>query len=94
MVPCRIFGTIDPLVRMIARHHENGPERGCLHARRLLEVAAREPEPPIGTPLTMTGGAKPLHRKCANYAAPFYEYAKAFYASSPVIKGGFSQAAK
>ena len=37
---------------------------------RLLEAAAREPELPIGTLLTMTG-AKPLRWKCANYAAAF-----------------------
>jgi hypothetical protein len=53
---------------------------------RLLEAAAREPELPIGTLLSMTGGAKPLRWKWANNAHPFYEFVKAFYASSPLLK--------
>ena len=48
---------------------------------RLLEAAAREPELPIGTLLTMIG-AKPLRWKCA----PFYNFVRAFYASSPLLK--------
>jgi amino acid adenylation domain-containing protein len=52
---------------------------------RLLEVAAREPELPIGKLLRMAG-AKPLRWTCANYAAPFYEFVTAFYASSPLLK--------
>ena len=31
-------------------------------------------------------GAKPLRWTCANYAAPFYEFVTAFYASSPLLK--------
>ena len=52
---------------------------------RLLEVAAREPELPIGNLLRMAG-ARPLRWTCANYAAPFYEFVTAFYASSPLLK--------
>jgi Condensation domain len=52
---------------------------------RLLEAAAREPELPIGRLLTMVG-AKPLRWTCANYAAPLYEFVKALYASSPLLK--------
>ena len=52
---------------------------------RLLEAAAREPELPIGKLLTMIG-ARPLRWTCANYAAPFYEFVTAFYASSPLFK--------
>ena len=52
---------------------------------RLLEAAAREPELPIGTLLTMIG-ARPLRWTCANYAAPFYEFVRAFYVSSPLLK--------
>ena len=52
---------------------------------RLLEAAAREPELPIGKLLAMIG-AKPLRWTCANYAAPFYEFVTAFYASSPLLK--------
>jgi amino acid adenylation domain-containing protein len=52
---------------------------------RLLEAAAREPELPIGHLLTRVG-AKPLRWTCANYAAPFYEFVTAFYASSPLLK--------
>jgi acyl carrier protein len=52
---------------------------------RLLEASAREPELPLGVLLTMTGG-KPLRWKFANYAAPFYEFVTAFYASSPLLK--------
>jgi len=48
---------------------------------RLLEAAAHQPELPIGILLTMIG-AKPLRWKCD----PFYEFAKAFYASSPLLK--------
>jgi non-ribosomal peptide synthetase component F len=52
---------------------------------RLLEAVAREPELPIGKLLTMIG-AKPLRWTYANYAAPFYEFVTAFYASSPLLK--------
>jgi len=52
---------------------------------RLLEVAAREPELPIGELLAMTG-AKPLRWTCANYAAPFYEFITTLYGSSPLLK--------
>jgi hypothetical protein len=52
---------------------------------KLLEAAAREPERPIGS-LLMMAGAKPLRWTCANYAAPFYEFVTAFYASSPLLK--------
>ena len=52
---------------------------------RLLEASAREPELPLGMLLTMIG-AKPLRWKCANYAAPFYEFVTALYASSPLLK--------
>jgi non-ribosomal peptide synthetase component F len=52
---------------------------------RLLEAAAREPELPLGDLLAMIG-AKPLRWTCANYAAPFYEFVTAFYASSPLLK--------
>jgi amino acid adenylation domain-containing protein len=52
---------------------------------RLLEAVAREPELPIGKLLAITG-AKPLRWTCANYAAPFYDFVTAVYASSPVLK--------
>ena len=52
---------------------------------RLLEAAAREPELAIGKLLAMVG-AKPLRWTCANYAAPFFEFITAFYASSPLLK--------
>jgi amino acid adenylation domain-containing protein len=52
---------------------------------RLLEAAAREPELPLRKLLAMIG-AKPLRWTCANYAAPFYEFATTFYASSPLLK--------
>jgi acyl carrier protein len=52
---------------------------------RLLEVAARKPELPLGKLLRMAG-AKPLRWTCANYAAPFYDFITAFYASSPLLK--------
>jgi hypothetical protein len=52
---------------------------------RLLEAAAREPELPIGTLLTMIG-VKPPRWKYANYAAPFYEFVTAFYDSVPLLK--------
>ena len=52
---------------------------------RLLEAAAREPNLPIGKLLAMIG-AKPLRWTYANYAAPFYEFVTAFYASSPLLK--------
>ena len=48
---------------------------------RLLEAAAREPELPIGTLVTMIG-AKPLRWKCE----PFYEFIKAFYSASPLLQ--------
>ena len=52
---------------------------------RLLEAAAREPELTIGKRLRMVG-ARPLRWTYANYAAPFYEFVTAFYASSPLLK--------
>jgi amino acid adenylation domain-containing protein len=52
---------------------------------RLLEAAASEPELPIGKLLAMIG-AKPLRWTFANYAAPLFEFASAFYASSPLLK--------
>jgi amino acid adenylation domain-containing protein len=52
---------------------------------RLLEAAGHEPELPIGRLLAKTG-AKPLRWTYANYAAPFYELIKDFYASSPLLK--------
>jgi hypothetical protein len=52
---------------------------------RLLEAAAREPKLPLGELLAMIG-AKPLRWACANYAAPFFEFVTAFYASSPLLK--------
>ena len=55
---------------------------------RLLEAAAREPELPIGK-LLATIGAKPLRWTCANYAAPLFDFVKAFYASSPLLKLGW-----
>jgi non-ribosomal peptide synthetase component F len=52
---------------------------------RLLEAVAHEPELPIGNLLAKIG-AKPLRWTCANYAAPFFEFVTALYASSPVLK--------
>ena len=52
---------------------------------RLLEVAAREPELPIGKLLSMIG-AKPLRWTCANYATSIYDFITALYASSPLLK--------
>jgi hypothetical protein len=52
---------------------------------RLLEAAARGPELPLGDLLAVIG-AKPLRWTCANYAAPFYEFVIASYASSPLLK--------
>jgi amino acid adenylation domain-containing protein len=52
---------------------------------RLLVAAGHEPELPIGKLLAKTG-AKPLRWTYANYAAPFYEFVTAFYASSPFLK--------
>jgi len=51
----------------------------------LLEAVAREPELPINKLLAKTG-ARPLRWTCANYAAPFYEFITALYASSPLLK--------
>ena len=52
---------------------------------RLLEAVSRKPELPIGELLKMVG-RRPLRWTCANYAAPFYEFIKALYASSPLLK--------
>jgi hypothetical protein len=52
---------------------------------RLLEAAGREPELAIGKLLAKIS-AKPMRWTCANYAAPFYEFVTAFYASSPLLK--------
>jgi amino acid adenylation domain-containing protein len=52
---------------------------------RLLEVASREPELPIGALLAKIG-AKPLRWTCANYAATFYKFLKPYYDSSPLLK--------
>jgi hypothetical protein len=52
---------------------------------RLLEAAAHEPKLPIRK-LLMMAGARPLRWTLANYAAPFYEFVTAFYASSPLLK--------
>ena len=52
---------------------------------RLLEAAARGPELPIRK-LLMLAGPRPLRWTCANYAAPFYEFITALYASSPLLK--------
>ena len=52
---------------------------------RLLEAAARGPELPIRK-LLMMAGPRPLRWTCANYAAPFYEFITALYASSPLLK--------
>jgi amino acid adenylation domain-containing protein len=52
---------------------------------RLLEAAASGPELPITKLLAMIG-AKPLRWTFANYAAPLFEFASAFYASSPILK--------
>ena len=52
---------------------------------RLLVAAACEPELPIRKLLIIVG-ARPLRWTCANYAAPFYKFITAFYASSPLLK--------
>lgn len=51
---------------------------------RLLESAARQPELAVGTLLTMAG-TNPLRWTYANYAAPFYEFARGFYVGSPLV---------
>ena len=48
---------------------------------RLLETAARNPELPITTLLTLLG-AKPLRWKCES----FYEFVKSFYDASSMLK--------
>jgi len=52
---------------------------------RLLQAVSREPELPIGELLKIVG-PRPLRWTCANYAALFYEFVRAFYASSPLLK--------
>jgi hypothetical protein len=52
---------------------------------KLLEAAAREPELPLRK-LLIIAGTRPLRWTCANYAAPFYEFITALYASSPLLK--------
>jgi amino acid adenylation domain-containing protein len=67
------------------RYDRNGMRATLDRYLRLLETAAREPQLPIGTLLTMTG-ARPLRWTCANYAAPFYEFIRARYVASPLFK--------
>jgi hypothetical protein len=69
-----------------ANAYDRNEMRGMLDRYlRLLEAASREPELPIGKLLKIAGG-KPLRWTYANYAAPFYEFIKFRYASSPLLK--------
>jgi hypothetical protein len=68
-----------------SRYDRNGMRVMLDRYVRLLETAADQPELPVGTLLKMAG-TNPLRWTCANYAAPFYEFARGFYVASPLVR--------
>ena len=68
-----------------SRYDRNGMRVMIDRFVRLLETAADQPELPVGTLLAMAG-TNSLRWTCANYAAPFYEFARGFYVGSPLVR--------